>query len=588
MDLFGADSDEEEEPSQLAALSLQVLKNFLTDEKPVRRDVVYAPRAAGAADAADAADGEARQADLVLEVAILGGGDELEETLRDRLAAANYVLCADGEAADVVLDVRATADPKVAVGDRACYDRLVECGRLVVLHRAPEIAAFVAFARDDGCLLWRPSERPPRDVGDGYQLLRVPRRGVRLNPDAAGWKYDREKSALLAALRDPLAAPLPESLREEVAHLDELTVPRSKAERRLGGLSLRGVERARASLGELGVVAIPGLFHGDSVSWWGGRVLEDLSDAIELLRRRGVDLLRPGTTPDPVNYRELAMREDLRCDLRRSPRLSAANEALAAAEAGGGPWPCGRSAADGALTRRHPAVMAVLSEAINPRCAENEAGNYGRWNFDFGGPTVRPGLRVGDVGAVISMPGCADQALHADAPHLYDVAQLPPHYVNMFVPVADSEARASFAVGQTAFLPRSHRFATAKEAMEADDRRRRRRLVTRPHLHVGDALLFDTRVIHFGLANAAAPGAAGQEAHRPVLYVNYTQIWYEDPKNWRDEALFPAAGDRRRPERAAGAAPAGLGAALAVGLAFRFGAGAGCGGRELLRALRPA
>ncbi len=83
-----------------------------------------------------------------------------------------------------------------------------------------------------------------------------------------------------------------------------------------------------------------------------------------------------------------------------------------------------------------------------------------------------------------------------------------------------------------------------------------RRLV-RPQLQLGDGLLFDTRILHFGLANQAAGGKApaaaavtvdsdgavcgafGEEGWRPMLYVNYHQSWFHDPKNWNDKvSLF--------------------------------------------------
>ena len=71
------------------------------------------------------------------------------------------------------------------------------------------------------------------------------------------------------------------------------------------------------------------------------------------------------------------------------------------------------------LLPRHPAIMAVLDQLMNP-IGDHPSGNFGRWNFDGGGPGSRPHLTVGDIGAVIALPGCADQALHADIYHLLD------------------------------------------------------------------------------------------------------------------------------------------------------------------------
>lgn len=106
-------------------------------------------------------------------------------------------------------------------------------------------------------------------------------------------------------------------------------------------------------------------------------------------------------------------------------------------------------------------------------------------------------------------------------------------------------------------------------------------LLVRPHLQAGDALLFDCRILHFGLANQHTQHAEHDIQHnpqhdtqnntqnkdkqneendgkqdndkydddycsssdkqgwRPLIYVNYHQKFFYDPKNWNDkEKLF--------------------------------------------------
>ena len=86
----------------------------------------------------------------------------------------------------------------------------------------------------------------------------------------------------------------------------------------------------------------------------------------------------------------------------------------------------------------------------------------------------------------------------------------------------------------------------------------------RPHLHLGDCLLFDTRVLHFGLGNYTnlpdkfnTKSDNSDDEHRnsghenstqsneldgfirPMLYVNHHYTWFHDRKNWNtDEPLF--------------------------------------------------
>lgn len=114
----------------------------------------------------------------------------------------------------------------------------------------------------------------------------------------------------------------------------------------------------------------------------------------------------------------------------------------------------------------------------------------------------------------------------------------------------------SLRIGQTAFVLGSHRLEVSAAVMTGLGGQREliQRLV-RPHLQAGDALLFDCRILHFGLANQhlnrhlreqqLASGehkqrlrhpldAEGDEFWRPMLYINYHQGWFRDPKNWND------------------------------------------------------
>ena len=84
-----------------------------------------------------------------------------------------------------------------------------------------------------------------------------------------------------------------------------------------------------------------------------------------------------------------------------------------------------------------------------------------------------------------------------------------------------------------------------------------------PHLRTGDALLFDTRTLHFGLGNlkngvasadastGGSDGASssnvnvcwrqtGPDRTRALLYINYWQPWWDKntDKNWGQSELF--------------------------------------------------
>ena len=107
-------------------------------------------------------------------------------------------------------------------------------------------------------------------------------------------------------------------------------------------------------------------------------------------------------------------------------------------------------------------------------------------------------------------------------------------------------------VGGTAFVHGSHRLSvTARltaendtkidevwtSAAKKDEQDEMHMRVIRHSLQPGDVLMFDCRTLHFGLANQSKSGF-----QRPMLYVNMTHSWFNDPKNWDDrKSIFTEA-----------------------------------------------
>ena len=60
--------------------------------------------------------------------------------------------------------------------------------------------------------------------------------------------------------------------------------------------------------------------------------------------------------------------------------------------------------------------------------------------------------------------------------------------------------------------------------------------IMRPSLQLGDVLIFDTRMLHFGLANQTNKMYSENsiDVRRPMIYMNMTSAWFNDPKNWDD------------------------------------------------------
>ena len=211
-------------------------------------------------------------------------------------------------------------------------------------------------------------------------------------------------------------------------------------------LTPHDIHRASSLLTLFGYCIVRNLLHPNQCLEWGRAVLQDLQQASDILNERnGIQIKRAGV--DTTNYRELAMREDLRMDLRDGPHLRAMrrheaqsqqeqqeeqqqqNDSLSAHFLA--------SYSDGNIhscLQFHPTVLEIVQRTMNPRNEDLYKGNVARYNFNGSGPDGSPQpLRIGPMGGIVSLPGSADQALHADTPHLFEhVDCLPAHYINAF------------------------------------------------------------------------------------------------------------------------------------------------------------
>jgi len=277
-----------------------------------------------------------------------------------------------------------------------------------------------------------------RDVTDAFELFG----GDGSDSDAD----DSSQSPVVVTLPQPAA---PRTL------LDRCTVELSDDERAQAQFHETTVRRAAACLREHGIVILPRLFDGDAIAALGDAALDDLAAALAEVNARGLgkgDLI----------FKELASRQAGRFELRNGRALGSA---LAAHRGGEGAAP---------LTD-HLGLVRVLRDACAPR----------------GGPPLsaqRAGDRIAakDVGAFVSLPGAADQPVHADNDHIFWDQTLPPHVVTMFLPAlrpaeeegiqrAGASATRGVAsderakVGWTAFLPGTHHVERAPAALADTD-----------------------------------------------------------------------------------------------------------------------
>ncbi|KAF0688330.1 Aste57867_20042 [Aphanomyces stellatus] len=489
------DSDDDADVHEEQSESSQIVGRIMTE---MARCYSACPKAHGVAP------------DLILPpTAHVTAPDDLRAMLEQRLLDAGWLLAPAAAPTDVVVDLVAfTAAPHDTYSSVAeiLHDRVLPGG--LVITQLPA-AVSVDWASD----LWSTSRALSFLDEISSPLVALKRRSGVANP-----------------LHYRLDQPTALALDVERQWIDTVTIASSASERAHGALSLESHQRAVDILRSCGVVIVRGLYDPDTVRQWGAAALSDFAQIAHALREtHDMDVFNPGEKPPRRNFVEFATREAFRCDIRHTPALTALRATHPADES---------TRTGAAINPRHPVIHAILQDVMQPDGGPLNPGNYGLWNFSFGGPGSRERLVSGPVGSIVTTPGCYDQKIHADIPHLFNTMDLPPHLLHVFLPACDA---GGMDAGQTAFVVESHRLATCARMMANDGSGVQETIAKtiRPHVTPGDVIVFDCRVLHLGLANTtAAMGATDDGVRRPILYVNWHAPWFEDKKNWEPESLF--------------------------------------------------
>lgn len=134
---------------------------------------------------------------------------------------------------------------------------------------------------------------------------------------------------------------------------------------------------------------------------------------------------------------------------------------------------------------------------------------------------------LGSYVAVTSMPGAKAQRLHADQEGLFGDASLdagvPPYSITLVIPLVGLNE----VTGSTRFFPGSHRDPAGADMPRGTAQDGISENGIAPDLEPGDAILFDSRISHGGMANRSG-------APRPIIYCTYHRAWYRDVSNFRD------------------------------------------------------
>ena len=344
-------------------------------------------------------------------------------------------------------------------------------------------------------------------------------------------------------------------------------------------LSNTHVKNASEVLQKHGLVIIKGLLPPSQTATWGEAVRTDFTSAVSRLKChpvQKVDLFNPRSAKGvKLNYKELAV-EDLHVDLRTGPeieKLRSAENNLAIKNVHDADITTNHNLptmVHASMTgtvdswRFHPSVLAIIKNVFNPRTRKGPLykGNLAR--SQSGGPCLdgapQP-FRLGQIGSVFSCPGSSDQDIRAETSHLFehDIC-LPSHSLKIITPgyqvlrdstcnehefTEDGMWTGNTRMGGMAFVYGSHKLDVAARLMSQEysndnDRTRKEMLQLRtihPSLEAGDVLIFDSRTIHFKMANTSKQNESA--GVMPMLYFNAWQAWFQEPEVGKDlEKIF--------------------------------------------------
>ena len=138
-------------------------------------------------------------------------------------------------------------------------------------------------------------------------------------------------------------------------------------------------------------------------------------------------------------------------------------------------------------------------------------------------------LQLCHVSLVVATPGAPEQAWHADGGHVYLHHHAPCHVLNVFLPLRD----VPLQLGPTEVRPGTH-YHTRKLApmMLAAKANRTLRPPVTPELILGDAMVFDYRLLHRGKANVSLA------ENRPILVLSFSKSWYKDVCNFPKRSMY--------------------------------------------------
>jgi hypothetical protein len=182
----------------------------------------------------------------------------------------------------------------------------------------------------------------------------------------------------------------------------------------------------------------------------------------------------------------------------------------------------------------NPLWFPLVEELLGGGAAEGEAGVTLLYSCIMVAEAAQSHGSRGDGGSISSSTNSA-QRWHADGGHVFDHAHLPPHCINVFVPLVDLSANN----GPTEFVPGTHVLghfnATTATHTRGPGEHAPAVPVLAPAPAAGGVVMFDYRCKHRGGVNHS-----GQD--RLLLCLCYCKPWFQDLGNPRSRIRLMEGG----------------------------------------------
>jgi len=350
------------------------------------------------------------------------------------------------------------------------------------------------------------------------------------------------------------------SLRHEYDILSQVTITSSAHEYRNPKLhtelSQHSISKAIYALQKFGFCVIKNIIPIAKIRLYNEAVSEDIDEIRHVIQHKcNFDITSDKYSFEngelvPLDYNEMRITDDHRINLRSGPNVTQVIKDVFH-------WTTSDTRAE--------SIDKIISKTMNPPLErldesnvfdnENLPENIHQWDVrnsyikDIACKSLfndtkndKDGPRINFTGFLISFPKCKDEEINTNANvtrhQLFEyyateknkkVQDLPPHSIIAHIPTNTSllmKSNGSNCIGGSAFVAGSH--LSRKHHAYLENKKLLHANIIRPSITPGDIILFDSRIMNFGLANTST--LDDDKYWNTTLYLNWTKSWFVDPE----------------------------------------------------------